>query len=67
MRWAVHVVCIGERRGAYRVLVGETWGKETIWRGQDSTKMVLKKVGWRAWTGCIWLRTGTGGGLLWMR
>jgi hypothetical protein len=24
MRWAVHVVCIGERRGAYRVLVGET-------------------------------------------
>jgi hypothetical protein len=24
MRWAVHVVCRGERRGAYRVLVGET-------------------------------------------
>ena len=24
MRWAVHVVRIGERRGAYRVLVGET-------------------------------------------
>jgi hypothetical protein len=24
MRWAVQVVRIGERRGAYRVLVGET-------------------------------------------
>ena len=24
MRWAGHVACMGERRGAYRVLVGET-------------------------------------------
>jgi hypothetical protein len=26
--------------------------------------MDLKEVGWGAWTGLIWLRIGTGGGLL---
>jgi hypothetical protein len=29
--------------------------------------MDLREVGWWAWTGSIWLRIGTGGGLLWMR
>ena len=29
MRWAGHVARMGEERGAYRVLVGETGGKET--------------------------------------
>jgi len=33
-RWAVHVVGIGETEDAYRVLVGETWGRENIWRAQ---------------------------------
>jgi len=28
MRWAGHVACMGEDRGVYRVLVGETGGKE---------------------------------------
>ena len=32
MRWAGHVVCGGERRGAYRVLVGETEGKRPLGR-----------------------------------
>jgi hypothetical protein len=27
-------------------------------------KMDLQEVGWGAWTGLIWLRIGTGGGLL---
>jgi len=31
MRWAGHVGCMGEERGVYRVLVGETGGKETTW------------------------------------
>jgi hypothetical protein len=26
--------------------------------------MDLQEVGWGAWTGLIWLRIGTGGGLL---
>jgi hypothetical protein len=29
--------------------------------------MDLRVVGWGAWTGSIWLRIGTGGGLLWIR
>ena len=29
MRWAGHVARMGEERGMYRVLVGETGGKET--------------------------------------
>jgi hypothetical protein len=29
--------------------------------------MDLREVGWGAWTGSIWLRIGTGGGLLWRR
>jgi hypothetical protein len=27
MRWAVHVACMGERRGVYRVLVGKSDGR----------------------------------------
>jgi hypothetical protein len=31
----------------------------------DNIKMDLQEVGWKgAWTGLIWLRIGTGGGLL---
>jgi len=33
-------------------------------RWGDNIKMYLKAVEWRAWSGLIWLRTGTGGGLL---
>jgi len=29
--------------------------------------MDLQEVGYGAWTGLIWLRTGTGDGCLWMR
>jgi len=34
MRWAGHVARMGERRGVYRVLVGETLRKETTWETQ---------------------------------
>jgi hypothetical protein len=34
-------------------------------RWEDSIKMDLQEVEWRGtWTGLIWLRIGTGGGLL---
>ena len=57
-----------ERRGAYRVLVGRPEGKRPLGRprhGQD-IKMDLQEVGWGvgAWTGLIWLKIRTGGGLL---
>jgi hypothetical protein len=29
MRWAGHVACMGEKRNAYRLLVGKPEGKET--------------------------------------
>jgi len=32
MRWAGHVVCMGERRAAYRVLVGKPEGKKPLGR-----------------------------------
>ena len=34
MRWAVHVECIGERRGVYRVLVGKPEGRRPLGRSQ---------------------------------
>ena len=68
MRWAGHVACMGERRGVYRVLVGETWGNETLGRPrrrwEDNIKMDLHEVDEEAQAGLIWLRTGTGDGRL---
>jgi len=43
MRWAEHVTCMGERRGACRVLVGKPGGKRPLGRPrhrwEDNTKM----------------------------
>jgi hypothetical protein len=33
-------------------------------RWEDNIKMDIQEVGWGAWTGLIWLRIGTSGGLL---
>jgi hypothetical protein len=33
-------------------------------RWENNIKMDLHEVGWGAWTGSIWLRIGTDGGLL---
>ena len=68
MRWAGHVACMGESRGAYRVLVGKPEVKRPLGRlghrWDDNIKMALQEVGWGTWTGLIWLRIGTGGGLV---
>jgi hypothetical protein len=59
---------MGERRGAYRALVGKLEGRRPFGRPrrrwEDNIKMDLREVGWGAWTGSIWLRIETGGGLL---
>jgi hypothetical protein len=56
-----------ERRDAYRILVRRperrTLGRPRR-RLEDNIKMYLQEGGWRTWTGLIWLRIGTGGGLL---
>jgi hypothetical protein len=59
---------MGEGRGAYRILVGRPEGRRPLGRPrrrwEDNIKMDLQEVGWGALTGLIWLRIGTGGGLL---
>jgi hypothetical protein len=56
------------RRSACRVLVRKPYGKTPLGRPrrrwEDDIKMDLREVGWGIWTGSIWLRIGTGGGLL---
>jgi hypothetical protein len=67
IRWAGHVAQMGEKRNAYRILVGKLEGKRPLGRPRcrwvDNIKMDLKEIGWG---GVDWieLRIGTGGGLL---
>jgi hypothetical protein len=50
MEWAGHVARMGEKRNAYRILVGKPEGKETTGRPRrrwvDNIKMDLRKTGW---------------------
>jgi hypothetical protein len=59
---------MGERRGAYRVLVGIAEGKSYLEDSGVDGRVILRRMfrKWDvgAWTGLIWLRIGTGGGLL---
>jgi hypothetical protein len=59
---------MGEGRVAYRILVGRPEGRRPLGRPkrrwEDNIEMDLQEVGWGAWNGLIWLRIGTGGGLL---
>jgi len=52
MRWEGHVALMGERRGAYMVLVGKPEGKRPLGRPrhiwEDNIKMHLQEVGWGA-------------------
>jgi hypothetical protein len=67
MRWAGHVACMGDKRGAYRVLMGKPEEKRPLGRPrrrwEDDIKMDIQELGCGAWTGLIWLGIGTGGGL----
>jgi len=50
MRWAGLVACVGDRRGAYRVLVARPDGKKPLGRPrlrwEDTIKIDLQEVGW---------------------
>jgi hypothetical protein len=50
MRWAGHVVRMGENRNAYRLLVGKPEGMRPLGRPKrrrvDNIKMDLVEVGW---------------------
>jgi hypothetical protein len=50
MRWAGNVACMGDMRGAYRVLVGKPKGKRLFgrprYKSEDNINLVFQKVGW---------------------
>ena len=50
MRWAGHVVHMGEERGAYRVLVGKPEGKKPLGRPRrrwvNNIRMDLQELGY---------------------
>jgi hypothetical protein len=50
MRWAGHAARMGEKRGAYRILMGRPEGRQPLGRPRrrwkDNIKMDLQEVGW---------------------
>jgi hypothetical protein len=48
LRWAGHVACMGERKGAYRVLLGKREERRPLERSrrrwEDNIKMDLRKL-----------------------
>jgi hypothetical protein len=49
MRWAGHVARLGEKRNAYRILVGKPEGKRPLGRPRrGNIKMDLREIGWGA-------------------
>jgi hypothetical protein len=54
-------------RNAYNILVRKLEGKRPLGRPRHrwevNIRMDLREIGW-VWTGFIWLRIGTSGGLL---
>jgi hypothetical protein len=46
MRWAGHVARMGEKRNAYRILVGNPEGRRPKHRWVDNIKMDLREIGW---------------------
>jgi hypothetical protein len=49
MRWAGHVARMGEKKNAYRILVGKPGGKRSLGRPRrtcvDNIKMDLREIG----------------------
>jgi hypothetical protein len=59
---------MGEVRGADNIFVGRPEGRRPLGRPrrrwEDNIKMDIREIGLGIWIGFIWLRIGTGGGLL---
>jgi hypothetical protein len=56
MRWAGHVACIGDKRNAFRNLVGTPEGKRPLGRSKHRwegyIKMDIREIGW---SGMDWI------------
>jgi len=66
--WAEHAGRMRDGRGTDRFLM---WRPEKMRplerpgrKWEDNIQMYLQEMGREAWSGLIWLRIGTGGGLL---
>jgi hypothetical protein len=61
---------MGEKRNAYRLLVGKPKGKKILgrprrrWVDNSVLGWILERWDGVMWTGFVWLRIGTGGELL---
>ena len=69
--WAGHVASMGERRDAYKVLVGNLRERDHLKNPNVDGRIILKLI-FEKWNGSectvsISFRIGAGGGLLWMR
>jgi hypothetical protein len=62
MRLVGHVAQIGEKRNAYRLLVGKPEGTRSL--GRPSCRWILERWNGVMWTGLVWLRIETVGELL---
>jgi hypothetical protein len=68
-KWVGYVARMWERRGVCRILVGipererDHLGYPGV-NGKIMLRWVFRKWDVKAWTGLIWLRIETGGGLL---
>jgi hypothetical protein len=62
---------MGEMRNAYRIMIGKPGSRDNSKDiGIDGSIILewkLGKYGGKVWTGSIWLRMSTRGGLLWAR
>jgi hypothetical protein len=64
MRWAKYVARMGEERKVYKVLVERDHLEDQGLGGKMGSEWIFGKLACGVWIGFVWLRTGTGGGLL---
>jgi len=66
--WLGHVTYMGEKRNAYRIVVGKSERKKPLlgrlrYRHEDDNKMDYRSIERELWYGFIWLRIGATGRL----
>jgi hypothetical protein len=68
MRYAGHAARMEDTSHSRKILIRKSEVKRPLARTrrrcEDNDTMVLKEIGGKVWTGFIWLRIGTSGGIL---